>query len=131
MQRRLCLLSLLVIASTPAQAHGVEGAIYSVFICGTGVGIAGGVVNGLVRKEKVLGLIITMALYFLAGLGLAVFEALTVQLPDVAPMSLAKFAEFALFVATLLAYVGIVPLVIGFLCAHMLVRFAMRRARKT
>src|SRR5262245_23887242 len=108
MQRRLCLLFLLVIASTPAHAHGVEGAIYSVFICGAGVGIAGGVVNGLVRKEKVLGLIITMALYFLAGLGLAVFEALTVvQLPHVPPMSLAKFAEFALFVATLLAYFGI------------------------
>jgi hypothetical protein len=128
MQRRLCLLFLLVIASTPAQAHGVEGVIYSVFICGTGVGMAGGVVNGLVRREIVLGLIITMALYFLAGLGLAVFDALTVQLPNASPMSLAEFAEFALFVATLLAYVGIVPLL---LCAHMLVRFAMRRARKT
>src|SRR5215475_13393805 len=74
MRRRLCLLFLLVIAATPAHAHGVEGLIYS-----AGVGIAGGVVNGLVRKEKVLGLIITMVLYFLAGLGFAVFYALTVQ----------------------------------------------------
>src|SRR5262245_19118988 len=132
MRRRLCLLFLLVIAATPAHAHGVEGLIYSAFIYGTGVGIAGGVVNGLVRKEKVLGLIITMVLYFLAGLGFAVFYALTVQpIPDLPPISL---AEIALIMAVLQAYGGIVPLVIGFLCAHVLARFAMRnawRARKT
>src|SRR5262245_25688472 len=132
MRRRLCLLFLLVFAATPAQAHGVEGLIYSLFIYGTGVGIAGGIVNGLVRKEKVLGLIITMAVYFLAGLGFVVFEALTAQpIPDVPPIS---YTEIALFMPALQAYGGIVPLVVGFLCGHVLARFAIRnawRARKT
>ena len=124
MRRRLCLLFMLVIASTPAQAHGGEILIYTAFIYGTGVGIAGGVVNGLLRKEKVVGLIITMALYFLAGLGFAVFDALTAQpIPNVPPIS---FAEIALFIAGFQAYGGILPLVIGFLCAHVLARFAIR-----
>ena len=127
MRRRLCLLFLLVIASTPAQAHGEEAVIFTAFIYGIGVGIAGGVVNGLLRKEKVVGLMITMALYFLAGLGFAVFVALTAQ---PIPNARFTFAEIALITAGFQAYGGIVPLVIGFLSAHVLARFAIR-TRKT
>lgn len=71
-----------------------------------------------------LGFVITAALYFLAGLGFAAFDVLTGQpIPDVPPIS---FFESALLIAGLQVYGG-VPLIIGFLCAHVLARFARSR----
>ena len=125
MRRRLWLLFVLAIASATAQAHGVETLILIALIYGIGVGVAGGLVNGLMRKKIVLGLIITIALYFLAGFGFAAFDALTRQpIPDVPQIS---FSENALLVAGLQAYGGVVPLIIGFLCAHVLARLARTR----
>lgn len=125
MRHRLGLLFVLAILSTPAQAHGVEMIVFTALIYGIGVGIVGGVVNGLVWKERLLpGLLVTIAIYFLAGLALVTFDILSRQsIPDVLPIAL---LQEALFVASLQA-LSALPLVIAFLCAHLLTRFARSR----
>src|SRR5262245_18705515 len=115
----------LALVSTPAQAHGVEILVFTALIYGIGAGIVGGLVNGLVWKERLLpGLLVTIAIYFVAGLALVTFDILFTQaIPDVPPI---PFLQEALFVAGLQTLSG-VPLVIAFLCAHVLTRFARSR----
>ena len=121
------LLFLLLVVSAPAYAHGAELIIFLAMVYGIGFGVVGGVANGILRKEKVLGLVLTVALYFLAGLAFALYDTVTGEpIPGVAPTPL---YEIAFFSAGLQTYGGLVPLVVSFFCSHFLVRFVKGRLK--
>ncbi len=125
MKHRFYLFLVFLAMPMPAHAHGIEALIMAALIYGIVFGFFGGIVNGAIHKEMVLGLIITVVLYFLTGLGLTTYDFITGEpIPNIPPR---RFIENALSTAGLQIYGGVVPLAISFLATHFIFRYVRGR----
>jgi hypothetical protein len=99
----------LMVAATPALAHGFEALMLSLALIGASVGFIGGAVAAAFRVKALVGLASSLALLFAGEMLIVLFDSGSYEWDDVGAMALwlALFAALPLIVVFLVAFAGL------------------------
>ena len=100
---------LLMVAATPALAHGFEALMLSLAIIGATVGVIGGTITAAFRVKALVGLAISLALLFAGEMVIVFFDTDSYNWDQVGALALwlALFAVLPLIVIFLVAFAGL------------------------